>query len=169
MRKDGTHRWHNFCSGRLCPCDAAAGRTVDKFRVVFNEPHRHFVRKCQVTGRQYILLRAQGDGFLTDQLRRMVGTALCVFHGYISEEYVRFCFDSANIAVTPIAPKGLVILKQSRYGFHTHHRSLFIDMPVCSEYEWEERNAMVSVHTLFQFRGRETNYVLNMMNIRVTL
>ena len=125
------HRWHNFCTGRLPPNDAAAGRTLDKFHVVFEEPKRDFVRTTK-DGKQFILLRLQGDGFVVDQVRRMVGTMICLMYEYLPESYIPFVFDSMNIIGTPIAPKGLAYLKQARFGFHTHHRSLFVNMTTCS-------------------------------------
>ena len=131
MRECGQHRWHNFCTGKLSPNDAAAGRIIDRFHVVFEEPIRNLVRTTE-EGKQFILLRLKGDGFVVDQVRRMVGIMVCLIHNYLPETYVPFVFDSMNVIDTPIAPKGLTYLKQARYGFHTHHRSFFANMPTCT-------------------------------------
>ena len=131
MRECGQHRWHNFCTGKLSPNDAAAGRIIDRFHVVFEEPIRSLVRTTE-EGKQFILLRLKGDGFVVDQVRRMVGIMVCLIHNYLPETYVPFVFDSMNVIDTPIAPKGLTYLKQARYGFHTHHRSFFANMPTCT-------------------------------------
>lgn len=131
LRECGHHRWHNFCTGGLTPNDAAAGRIIDRFHVVFEEPVRDFVRTTE-EGKQFILLRVKGDGFVVDQVRRMVGVMICLMHDYLPEIYVPFVFDSMNIIDTPIAPRGLTYLKQARFGFHTHHRSFFANMPTCT-------------------------------------
>ena len=131
LRESGQHRWHNFGTGNLPPNDAAAGRILDRFHVVFEEPVRSLVRTTE-EGNQFVLLRLQGDGFVTDQVRRVVGTMICLMRDYLPESFVPFVFDSMNVIDTPIAPQGLTYLKQVRFGFHTHHRSFFANMPTCT-------------------------------------
>ena len=129
IREDGSHRWHNFCAGKLSPSDSAAGRSVDKFQLIYDRENNRLNRICH--GKEYLLIRVQGDGFLNEQIRRMVGTALAVFKGYLPETFCSFALDGNNIIDTPLAPPRLLYLKQARFGFHTHFRSLFVGEPTC--------------------------------------
>jgi len=109
--------------------EAAAGRTVDKFGIVFDHMNQDVSRKISLGSHyeEYILIRCQGDGFLDQQVTKMVGTAIAIYKGYLPEYYTDFVYDSNNIIDVPSSPDEFLYLKQCRYGFHTHTRSLFAE------------------------------------------
>ena len=131
IREGGEHRWHNYASGKVSPNDAACGRSVDKFHVVFDHSTNDMVRNT-TDNKEYLLIRAQGDGFLDEQIVRMVGTTIAVYNNYLPAEYIPYSLDGNNICETPKSPSEFLFLRQCRYGFHTHFRSFFTGESTCS-------------------------------------
>lgn len=132
------HRWHNFCNrssspnGLVSPQDSATARTVDRFYIEIISPSNDSVRADSVrtdpvTGREFLLLRVHGDGFLQEQLRRMVGTAVAVYRSWLPESFVAHALSPRNIIETPAAPSGLSYLRECRFAWHTTKRSIFND------------------------------------------
>lgn len=107
--------------------DAAAGRSIDKFKIIFDNMNQDVSRTIESSFGQndFLLVRAQGDGFLNHQVPKMIGTVLAIYKGYLPDEYADFVLNGNNIIDVPCAPEEFLLLKQCRYSFHTHTRSLF--------------------------------------------
>ncbi|ACO66872.1 predicted protein, partial [Micromonas commoda] len=72
----GTHNFHNY-TVRVDPNDAAAMRYIISFEC--GEP---FV----IDGVEFVRTTVVGQSFMLHQIRKLIGTMLCVVRGYLAEE-----------------------------------------------------------------------------------
>eukprot|EP00601_Ochromonadales_sp_CCMP2298_P006855 CAMPEP_0173212070 /NCGR_PEP_ID=MMETSP1141-20130122/24588_1 /TAXON_ID=483371 /ORGANISM="non described non described, Strain CCMP2298" /LENGTH=114 /DNA_ID=CAMNT_0014139033 /DNA_START=122 /DNA_END=463 /DNA_ORIENTATION=- len=66
----------------------------------------------------YFQLRIIGDGFLTGQVRAMVGLAVCVMQGWLPEDFIPYSQEAGVLTEMPRAPPLPVMLIESRYDWH---------------------------------------------------
>lgn len=109
-----THAWHNFANAPAVPTDAAVQTIVDRFWVsgVGATPLR---RLC---GRNFVSFCVAGDGVVDGQVERMVGTALCILHGWLPLSFAEFALDLWHIIDTPSMPEGLTFLRECSLGWY---------------------------------------------------
>ena len=105
------HRYHNYCEAKnilVVPTDAAVHRTVDKFTG----------EDILINGKAYLKFRISGDAFLNQQVRRMVGTAICILRGFLPSSFATMSLDPAVLIETPCAPAGYELLRECRYDWY---------------------------------------------------
>lgn len=109
------HRWHNFARASAVPSDAAVRRIIDRFHVYgdFNEP------MLECSGRSFARLRITADDVLDGQVQRMVGTAICMLHGWLPPDFVEFALDPRHIINTPSLPDGLTMLRACKLEWYS--------------------------------------------------
>lgn len=131
----------------LTSTQLVAQRAVEKFTVVggvnskykwtyHHEPTRsHDSDEAGVTsstsssagipGRDFMTFRISGDGFLTGQIQSMVGVLICVMQGWLPFDFIAFSQRPDVIIETPLAPKGLLFLSETRYDWHSNRHNIF--------------------------------------------
>eukprot|EP00536_Pseudo-nitzschia_multiseries_P002977 jgi/Psemu1/284102/fgenesh1_pg.42_\ len=107
--------YHNFCdpslgSGSMAsPSNEHVWRSVDRCRL-----HGFVVENDD---EPFVVVEIRGDGFVAQQVRRIVASVVAVSNGWLPEEF----FESAtrtDIAIeTPIAPAELLYLSAARFHF----------------------------------------------------
>lgn len=103
-------RWHNFCadeSVHVVPSDAAVCRMIDRFTV----------SDFMYQDKKYFRFKVTGDGFLTQQVRRMVGTVVCIARKLLPEDFPSVALDPSIIVSTPCAPN-FAHLKEVRFDWY---------------------------------------------------
>ena len=121
------HRWHNFTVGAstegrpIQPTDSACQRIVDRFWL----QGRPTVSRAAVGGRPYVRLHVNADALLEGQLEAMVGTAVCVWRGWLPREFPVVALDPTVVLRTPALPAGLGYLRRARFDWEAAKQALF--------------------------------------------
>ena len=129
------HRWHNYYhhdninidSPTLTSTQAAAQRSVDKFVVIgnTNSKYKWTYSRDGIHKRDFSTFRVSGDGFLTGQVRAMIGVLVCVMQGWLPKEFIAFSQRPDVVIETPMAPSGLLFLSEVRYDWHSNKHRIF--------------------------------------------
>lgn len=105
--------WHNFADpslkGDASPSNEPVWRVVDRARVV------DFVELQNKERTAVIEIR--GDGFIKEQIRRIVGTAVAMTRGWLPLNFFDLATDCEKLVGTPIAPPNRLYLSSVRYHF----------------------------------------------------
>jgi tRNA U38,U39,U40 pseudouridine synthase TruA len=109
--------WHNFADpdlrGHASPNNEPVWRVVDRARIIDMVRHEGDA----ANGRAIAVLEFRGDEFLPQQVRRIVGTALAVAHGWLPKDIFARALDSDVFLETPLAPAGRLYLAGCRFHF----------------------------------------------------
>jgi tRNA U38,U39,U40 pseudouridine synthase TruA len=107
--------WHNFADpklrGQAAPNQETVWRVVDFCQMVdfvnFGKPNAAFV------------VEIKGDAFLPQQVRRIVGTAIAMTHGWIpsNNAWETVLLNPTTVQETILAPPGRVYLADCRFHF----------------------------------------------------
>lgn len=118
--------WHNFADPKLqgmaSPNHEAVWRTVDRAQIT------DFV---VLQGVPHAVIEFRGDGFVQQQIRRMVAMAVAITHGWLPANAMDDVTKADRVLETPIAPAGRLYLAQTRFHFEemqTSGQSLFDSM-----------------------------------------
>ena len=107
----GTHNFRNY-TVRVDPNDAAAMRYIISFEC---EP---FV----IDGVEFVRTTVVGQSFMLHQIRKLIGTMLCVVRGYLAEEDQIFALKTKESCVTPMAPElGLFLCECIYHAYNTRY------------------------------------------------
>ena len=110
--------WHNYADrelrGDASPNNEPVWRVVDRARVVqlqtWKDPSKHYVEVVAV-------LEFRGDDFLPEQVRRIVGTALAISHGWLPSDIFDLSTRPDVFIETPLAPSGRLYMAGARFHF----------------------------------------------------
>ena len=132
-----SQRWHNFAPSAApsaastdgdrygaraaVPSDAACQHIVDRFWLL----GRPIVWRAAVGGRPYVRLQVNADALLEGQLEAMVGTAVCVWRGWLPREFPVVALDPTVVLRTPALPAGLGYLRRARFDWEAAKQALF--------------------------------------------
>jgi len=128
-----SQRWHNFAPSATSadgdrygaraavPSDAACQHIVDRFWL----QGRPIVWRAAVGGRPYVRLQVNADALLEGQLEAMVGTAVCVWRGWLPREFPAVALDPTVVLRTPALPAGLGYLRRARFDWEAPKQALF--------------------------------------------
>ena len=128
-----SQRWHNFAPSvtsadgdrdgarAAVPSDAACQHIVDRFWL----QGRPIVWRAAVGGRPYVRLQVNADALLEGQLEAMVGTAVCVWRGWLPREFPAVALDPTVVLRTPALPAGLGYLRRARFDWEAPKQALF--------------------------------------------
>jgi tRNA U38,U39,U40 pseudouridine synthase TruA len=104
--------WHNFADpslkGDASPNNEPVWRVVDRARIV------DFVEfEDEITA----VIEVKGDGFVKEQIRRIVGSAVAMTHGWLPHNFFDLATSNQKFLETPIAPHNRLYLSSVRYHF----------------------------------------------------
>eukprot|EP00980_Cylindrotheca_fusiformis_P000154 scaffold24_cov128-Cylindrotheca_fusiformis.AAC.27 len=104
--------WHNFADpslkGDASPNNEPVWRVVDRARVV------DFV---EIRNEATAIIEVRGDGFLKEQIRRIIGSAVAMTHGWLPADFFELATNSDTFVQTPVAPANRLCLNNVRYHF----------------------------------------------------
>ena len=118
--------FHNFADpllkGDASPSNAPVWRSLDRARAV------EFVQIGEIGeggsngswgrgGESHAVIELRGDGFLAQQVRRIVGSAVAMAHGWLPDDFFDVATRPDVVVETPLAPAGRVYLAGARYDF----------------------------------------------------
>lgn len=110
--------WHNFADpnlkGDASPNQEPVWRVLDRARILsFFKRRRENDQKEEV----HAILEFRGDDFVHEQVRRVVGTALAVAHGWLPSNVFDMATRVDVFTETALAPPGRLYLEGSRFHF----------------------------------------------------
>lgn len=115
-------RWHNFAppelAGNLSPQKEAVICALD--RIVATEV-------VYIDGQGYIDLLIAGDRFLTQQVRRLVASVVCVQRGWLPPDYLYTASRADVVLSTPLSPGELCYLKDCNFTVWTRRYGRIFD------------------------------------------
>jgi FkbM family methyltransferase len=104
--------WHNFADpslgGKASPSNDPVWRTVDRAQVV------DFI---DFDGKVSAVVELRGDGFVTEQVRRIIGSVVGMVNGWLPADFVEVATRSDICLETVIAPSGRMYFAGARYHF----------------------------------------------------
>ena len=107
--------WHNFCDpsiGAMAnPSNEHIWRAVDKAGLV------SFIIDKNDHNEPFIVTEFRGDGFTSQQVRRMVAVAIAMTRGWLPIDFFSIATRPDVTVETPIAPHGRLYLNAVRFHF----------------------------------------------------
>lgn len=106
--------WHNFADpelkGQASPNHEPVWRVLDRARICnfLKVPHDNEI---------VVVLEFRGDDFVPQQVRRIVGTALAVNHGWLPDDIFDSATSAESVMNTVLAPSGRLYLNGIRFHF----------------------------------------------------
>lgn len=102
----GKRSFHNFVTGGASPDELTVKRRLD----------RMYHKDLLVSGEEhYVVFSLSGDAFLRGQIRKIIGTVLCVMRGWLPLEYLAKLFSLNDVFDTPMAPGWPLYLAETKY------------------------------------------------------
>ena len=161
--------FHNFCgacsnpslesSEERCsrsiwanPSNEHAWRRIDKFRL------EGFSLNDDTP---YIILEIRGDGFVIQEIRRIVATIVAVSNGWLPIEFLESATDPNITIETPIAPSQLLYLSSTRF----HFLDLVLPSPLFGEADNNDRSALWLI-SLRQTIMQQHAHTLKIVDVR---
>lgn len=130
----GTHNFHNF-TVRASPTDASVTRYIMDFQC--GDPFT-------IDGMQCVPITVHGQSFMLHQIRKMVGTAIAVIRGDVSESRIDLALASRAQVTTPMAPETGLFLAETHFRGYNRKWGSYkakIDVSAYSEqiakFKWE--------------------------------
>jgi tRNA U38,U39,U40 pseudouridine synthase TruA len=121
--------WHSFASqelagGAVSPNHETAWRVVDKARIIgFVEDEANDDNNKDDSGGTQkptqisAIVEVKGDEFLPEQIRRIIGSAVAIAHGWLPDDFFSLSLSSDTVVETPLAPAGRLYLSETRFHF----------------------------------------------------
>ena len=107
--------WHNFADpnlrGDASPNNEPVWRVLDQVKIV------NFTQGPEDNDEVAAVLEFCGDSFCREQIRRIVGTALAVAHGWLPIEIFDVATQADVWMETPLAPAGRLYMEGGRFHF----------------------------------------------------
>ena len=110
--------FHNFCdpslgSGSMAsPSNENSWRSVDKCRL-----DGFVIDEANEKEEPFLVIEIRGDGFVVQQVRRIVATVVAMANGWLPVEFLQTALRADFSIETPIAPEGLLYLSSARFHF----------------------------------------------------
>lgn len=122
--------WHNFADpklqGNASPSNEPVWRCLDRARsgqfLLHHPPPNPYPEQETVVPQcpdpdAIAVLEFGGDGFVQQQIRRIVGTVLAISHGYLPEQFWDIATRPDVIVETPMAPEHRLYFAEARFHF----------------------------------------------------
>jgi tRNA U38,U39,U40 pseudouridine synthase TruA len=113
LRKRERRPWHNYADpslrGDASPNNEPVWRVVDRARIV------NIIESD--TGDLNAVVEIKGDDFVKQQVRRIVGTAVAIAHGWLPETFLEMATRADTFIETPLAPSGRLYVADTRFHF----------------------------------------------------
>ena len=109
--------WHNYAAPKLAgnasPSHEPIWKALDRARIVdFFESETEDNEKDVI-----VVLEFRGEDFVEEQVRRLVGTAIAVSHGWLPKEFLKMSVCPSTCIETPLAPAGRLYFAGTRFLF----------------------------------------------------
>jgi tRNA U38,U39,U40 pseudouridine synthase TruA len=105
--------WHNFADpslrGDASPNNEPVWRVLDRARIV------DFLE--EESGGVVAVIEFRGDSFVKQQIRRVVGSAVAIAHGFLPNDYFELATADHTFIETPLAPSGRLYFAGARFHF----------------------------------------------------
>jgi tRNA pseudouridine38-40 synthase len=101
----GAHNFHNF-TVKVSPTDATVNRIIYSFEC----SNPFFIDNMQC-----VSIVVQGQSFMLHQIRKMVGTAIAVDRGDVSESRIDLALKSRSQVTAPMAPETGLFLRETGF------------------------------------------------------
>jgi len=99
---EGTHKFHNFTSGKKAS-EASASRYIISFRTG---------AKLEYGGVEFLELLVEGQSFMIHQIRKMIGLVVfCIRYGLDMEDKFKLACQADKIMVPLVPSAGLLLHK----------------------------------------------------------
>jgi len=151
--------WHNYADpdlrGMASPSNDPVWRTVDRAKVL------------KITGgngddnKMMAVVEIRGDGFVKQQIRRMIGSVIAMTNGWLPLDYTETATRSDICLETPLAPSGRTYFAGGRFHFlelvlHSPStKELFKEREPISE-AWQEN---LQSNLIEETRANETEWL----------
>ena len=117
--------WHSFASkmlsgGAVSPNHEPVWRVIDKVRIigfVEEEQENDRLKDGQRRFEPNAIIEITGDDFLPEQIRRIVGSAVAISHGWLPPDFFSLSTSDKSVVETPLAPAGRLYLAGTRFHF----------------------------------------------------
>jgi FkbM family methyltransferase len=109
--------FHNFCDPSLGSGGIASPSNENVWRSVDKACYDGFIVDSKNKNEAYIVTEFRGDGFLQQQVRRMVATVIAISNGLLPEDFVQLATNMDISIETPIAPSDLIYFCEARFHF----------------------------------------------------
>ena len=113
LRKRERRPWHNYADpslrGDASPNNEPVWRVVDRARIV------NMIET--ESGDINAVVEIKGDDFVKQQVRRIIGTAVAIAHGWLPEDFVALATRADTFIETPLAPPGRLYVADTRFHF----------------------------------------------------
>jgi tRNA U38,U39,U40 pseudouridine synthase TruA len=118
--------WHSFASkmltgGAVSPNHEPVWRVIDKARIIgfVEEEQENDGLNDEHGGRSEpnAIIEIKGDDFLPEQIRRIVGSAVAISHGWLPPDFFSLSTSDKSVVETPLAPAGRLYLAGTRFHF----------------------------------------------------
>jgi FkbM family methyltransferase len=107
--------WHNFCDqslgGMASPSNEPVWRSVDRSRL------SGFIVNSNNNDEALVVVEFKGDGFVTGQIRRILGTAIAITNNWLPSEFFDIATRSDVCIEAPVAPPGRTYFSIARFHF----------------------------------------------------
>jgi tRNA U38,U39,U40 pseudouridine synthase TruA len=113
FRRRERRPWHNYADpslrGDASPNNEPVWRVVDRARII------NVIETD--TGDLNAVVEIKGDDFVKQQIRRIVGTAVAIAHGWLPETFLEMTTRADTFIETPLAPPGRLYVADNRFHF----------------------------------------------------
>jgi len=121
--------WHNFAApslqGDASPNNSPVWRSMDRVKTIeiidfmdLNADVTYNGNHDNQTNDVFVVVELRGDGFLPQQVRRVIATVVGIANGWLPERYFSVATRPDTIIETPLAPDGLLYFAGTRYDFN---------------------------------------------------
>jgi tRNA U38,U39,U40 pseudouridine synthase TruA len=153
--------WHNFADpalrGNASPSNNPVWRRLDRARTIEIFAHRQDA---------FMVVELRGDGFVTQQVRRIIGSAVAIAHGWLPADFMDIATRPDVFIETPMAPVGNMYMAGARFDFNEVKRNnvLFGNSNGTQQAWMEELRDRLLTRASEQ--GAETNGTMWLENLR---
>lgn len=116
--------WHNFAASKLqglaSPSNEPVWKCLERARIV--EFFSHGENQEVI-----LVIEFRGEDFVEESVRRIMGSAIAMTHGWLSDNFFDLATQPTSLIETPLAPEGRLYFAGARFHFDelTRGSSLF--------------------------------------------
>lgn len=114
--------WHNFgdpsLEGAASPSNRMVWRSLDRasaLRIIQSPSQRS--DGLSSDARKNVVVELRGDAFITQQVRRVIGSAVAMAHGWLPADFFDMALRPDLLIETPLAPPGRTYMAGARFHF----------------------------------------------------
>ena len=155
--------WHNFAAtGTINPGNDCVWRAVDKAKVAEIIP-------LEETNSFAAVIEIRGDGFVTQQVSRMVGAVVAIVNEWLPRNFIQTAVRPDLTLETPLAPPGRLYFAGGRFHFleATKDISIVADNERTKEWKRKLQRSMMQQASRGASTEAEHAWLQNLQNVDV--